>query len=295
MNTEKLSNLHNKKVVFFGIGVAYEKIITDIEKYNINPVALIDNDPNKQGGSRNGIEITGPQNINKLSYDFILLTTPYYNDIERQLRQSGIPKNKIIGLGTSYSFNSSVIETVHVRQKLTNKNFSLISDNCWGGLVYSWLGIQFQSPFINLIVENDDYLKLLGNLEYYLTSELIFNTKEAQFPHPVGRLKDVVIHLLHEETPEQAARKWQRRLERFNWNNVFVKFESDDLECLNKFDALPFDNKIAFTRNMNSSAPSTIFLKEISDEAPNVGRTCFVCRNYIDLVDWFNHGLPPSR
>ena len=294
MDARTFTSLKNQKVVFFGIGSAYQKILADIEDFNIIPLALIDNDPKKYGTEVNGIKIISPESLGQLAYDLIVLATPYYNEMEKQLQRFEIPKNKILRLGTSYSFNSSIVETLDAQQKLTNKNFSLISDNCWGGLVYSWLGIQFQSPFINLIVENDDYLKLLGNLEYYLTSELTFNTKKAQFPHPVGRLKDVVIHLLHEETPEQAARKWQRRLERFNWNNIFVKFESDDLECLNRFDTLPFENKIAFTRNVNSVAPSSICLKEISGEAPNVGRTCFVCRKHVDLVDWFNHGLSSS-
>ena len=33
-------------------------------------------------------------------------------------------------------------------QRLVNKDFSIISNNCWGGVVYEWFGLEKKSPTI---------------------------------------------------------------------------------------------------------------------------------------------------
>ena len=41
--------------------------------------------------------------------------------------------------------------------RLTNNDFSLITSNCTGGIVYHWLGLRLNAPFINLLRSNEDY------------------------------------------------------------------------------------------------------------------------------------------
>mgnify|MGYP002241443975 FL=1 len=36
------------------------------------------------------------------------------------------------------------------RKRLYNMKPTIIASNCTGGFIYHWLGLQFQSPFINL-------------------------------------------------------------------------------------------------------------------------------------------------
>ena len=51
------------------------------------------------------------------------------------------------------------------RQRLKNTTPSLICNNCLGGFIYHWLGLKFNSPFINLYLEDNDFLLALENLE----------------------------------------------------------------------------------------------------------------------------------
>lgn len=57
--------------------------------------------------------------------------------------------------------------------RLTNNDFSLITSNCTGGIVYHWLGLRFNSPFINLFMSNEDYLNALENFEKFISTPLV--------------------------------------------------------------------------------------------------------------------------
>ena len=51
----------------------------------------------------------------------------------------------------------------HYRKKLRNRDFSLICNNCTGGVLLNILGMQFNSPFVNLWIEPEDYIVMLKN------------------------------------------------------------------------------------------------------------------------------------
>jgi uncharacterized protein (DUF1919 family) len=55
---------------------------------------------------------------------------------------------------------------------LKDKNFVIISDNCWGGEVYQWFKRPYNSPFIGLFLNGPCYIKLLSNFDYYMNQEL---------------------------------------------------------------------------------------------------------------------------
>ncbi len=54
-----------------------------------------------------------------------------------------------------------------LRARLSNYNLSLISNNCNGCIVLHDLGLQFNSQFVNLYLDADDYIRYLENLDYY--------------------------------------------------------------------------------------------------------------------------------
>lgn len=60
---------------------------------------------------------------------------------------------------------------LHNRSRLTNKNFSIICNNCVGGILYHELGLKFMSPTINLFIEAGEYISFLKKMEYYLNYE----------------------------------------------------------------------------------------------------------------------------
>ena len=44
--------------------------------------------------------------------------------------------------------------------ELDNKDFTIISNNCWGGMIYESYGMQKLSPTVGLFFMSEDYIKL---------------------------------------------------------------------------------------------------------------------------------------
>lgn len=153
-------------------------------------------------------------------------------------------------------------------KRLKNKDFTIISNNCWGGTVYEAYNLKKQSPTIGIFFMAEDYITFLSDLEGYMGSELTFIKPEQsrwkdapqisgdrRFGHyPVGQLfnekKAIEIFFLHYHSESEARDKWERRIKRINWNKLLIKF-NDQNGCTEKsvmdFIELSFSNKIFFT------------------------------------------------
>ena len=87
-----------KKIIIFGIGYQFERMVyrNGFSEYDI--VALCDNDRNKWGQEYEGKPIISPDDINMYEYDNIAITTVIYEkEIREQLTSIyNIPNDKII-------------------------------------------------------------------------------------------------------------------------------------------------------------------------------------------------------
>lgn len=143
---------------------------------------------------------------------------------------------------------------------LTNRDFTIVSDNCWGGYVYRHYGLRYRSPFVGLFLFPQCYIELLEQFDESLASELDFiDAGASKYPqvresrgrsgeYPIGTLRgSVEIHFLHYRTPDEAQAKWLERKRRISHDNVLFKM-SDRLgpapELVRRFDALPFRHKL---------------------------------------------------
>lgn len=160
---------------------------------------------------------------------------------------------------------------------LKSDDFTIISNNCWGGVIYKYFGMKFQSPTVGMYFFGDEYIKFLTDLKYYLTQPLVVKKLESskykdeiirRGQNPlIGWLGDVEIVLLHYHDPEEAVKKWNYRMKRINYDRLIVKFNDQNLfkiEQLEKFEKLPFKNKICFTGKSYKGYPSTVWFKEYS-------------------------------
>lgn len=179
------------------------------------------------------------------------------------------------------------------RKELVNHDFSIVSNNCWGGQVYKNLGKPYNTPFVGLFLHAPCYLKLLENLEYYLSAPLKFTKKSIymdSFDYPVGILHDIEIHFLHYDDEAEALDKWSRRLGRFNWNNIHVKFSDRDLatvEHAERFDQLSYPKKVFFSSKQIPHIKSLVWFNEY-ENSPSVDNEMKVYKKYFDAVDWLN-------
>lgn len=54
------------------------------------------------------------------------------------------------------------------------KPFTIISNNCWGGLVYQYYGFGYDTPTVGMYFFAEDYVKFVSNLKHYLEIDIHF-------------------------------------------------------------------------------------------------------------------------
>lgn len=127
---------------------------------------------------------------------------------------------------------------------------TIFAPNCWGGLTYHHLGLEFCSPLINMHETHDDYLKFLEDPKYYLDQELqlfeMYSDPTLEKPFPVVKIADISFWMNHYESFEEAAACWERRKARIKWDNLFVMFFDEDPKRVERFLALPYERKVCF-------------------------------------------------
>ena len=69
--------------------------------------------------------------------------------------------------------------------RLQNQRLTLICSNCAGGFLYHWLGLQFRSPFMNMYMTNDDFLKALENWDDFINADMK-EVVDSRFNYPIG-------------------------------------------------------------------------------------------------------------
>ena len=168
------------------------------------------------------------------------------------------------------------IRRFFVKKSIKNKDFSIISNNCWAGRVYQYLDMPYLSPTAGLYFFAPDYIKFVSDLRRYLAAPLRFIEPEEskyyeeikkrnQIDKPIGIIDDVEIVFLHYGTKEEAEEKWNRRRERVNFDNIIVKFSRMDL-CTEKeieqFDSLPLKNKFVLNNRLPLKYKSEVYWDE---------------------------------
>lgn len=133
------------------------------------------------------------------------------------------------------------------------KQFTIFSDNCWGGRLYDKFALQYLSPTIGLAIEESDYIKFLLNLDYYisLTPKPIINNQKKvndEWGYYDCLLGDIKIQFRHYRDVNDAINKWERRKHRIFKDNIIVKmsYYDNQPDVLNAFISLPY-KKILFT------------------------------------------------
>lgn len=178
------------------------------------------------------------------------------------------------------------------RLRLKNRTPSIIASNCIGTFMYYDMKLRYLSPTINLSFEMNDYVRFLEDLPRYLEQPVV-PCADDRFDYPCGMIGDVQIRFNHYKTFEEAAAKWEERKKRIDWDNLFiVGIDGDDCtyESLQRFDALPYLNKVIFTHKPYPEFASAHYLPGF-ENLGGIGRaTDFMdqprIRRYMDDFDY---------
>ncbi|WP_294904625.1 DUF1919 domain-containing protein [uncultured Eubacterium sp.] len=154
-----------------------------------------------------------------------------------------------------------------VRNRIENKDFTLLASNCMGGLIYHNLGLQFKSPTINLQICSNQFADFILNLDEYLKKDIEFI--EPDNGVPVGKLGDMTIHFTHYKTNEEALEKWNKRKSRINYDNLYILLNDMDgitEEQIRALGNVKCKNMCIFTAKEYPDLPYTLYLPEFKNQ-----------------------------
>lgn len=176
--------------------------------------------------------------------------------------------------------------TLDKYRKLQRSRLSIFSVNCFGGFISNTLGLPFRSPFVNLWLSGEDFVKFLRAPRIYLEETLSYqgqkldSTKTIEFP--VATLGNVSLNMMHYKTFEESVDAWNRRKARINWYNLFAVMWTENPAELEQFDALPFGKKVCLVP-FKSNLDSAWYIN------PDINKNW---SRFVDKINDFAKGIP---
>ena len=169
-----------------------------------------------------------------------------------------------------------------------------------GGHVYRYYNLEYMSPTIGLYIYTPDYIRFLQNFKWYIQQPIKFidytssKYRDDLILHgntncPIGVLHDIEIIFLHYKSEQEALSKWERRKQRINWNNLYIKMTQQNLcteEHLVEFDELDYEHKFVFTANDYGLKSQVIFTDYLGGESVLNDTVNF--RKFVNLTKFFN-------
>lgn len=251
------------KCVIWGTGIVYDEYINnvfyEVLKKNIEIIAVISND--KFIHSIDGFPFIKKEELCHVLYDYVIVTCDF-NSAKSEALNLGISQKKLLNVQIFRLPGFDFKEYIQLKES----NISIVSNHCWGGFVSHTLGLRFNSPFVNLYMNEKEYVKLLMNFEHYMNQPLKMYKDGDSYGEPVGILSDIKIYFLHYDSYKIAEEAWNRRKSRINYNNLFIEMtirECPDLAEL--FIRLPFDKKKCFVHFDVENYDTCVVMSEFSD------------------------------
>ena len=164
------------------------------------------------------------------------------------------------------------LRDLRARKRYHNKNVTILSANCTGGIISHNLGLQFLSPTVNLYMNAGDFIKFCENLDYYLSIDNWTLCTDPQIvgerKYPVVWLDDILLYLVHYHSADEALGKWNERKKRIDKSKIVI-FNNDregmTPELKDRFEALPY-KKVLFTHQPDEQHQSCFYLRGYETE-----------------------------
>lgn len=186
------------------------------------------------------------------------------------------------------------------RKRLKNDDFCIVANDCWGAEVYRYLGLPYNTPFVGLYLMAPCYISFLKKIEFNMNSELTFIEKSKYKEvndykkihgkdFPTGSINGIEIQFLHYQSTDDAYEKWNRRRDRMNWNNLFVKFDASKdlatLELAASFDLLSFNNKLCLSDIRLDNIKSNVYCTSWEVDGARMFKKSI---QHFSLIRWLN-------
>lgn len=242
------------RLIIWGIGKVYNSMINLLRYYvdsnQIEIVGITAQDlPNFR--TIDNYCLVKVEEIQKLDYDYLMVMSEnYFQEIaDTAMRLVGVPRTKII----SYHLLEIPYFNFPQYDSIRKANISIVSNNCWGGIICHTLGMECLSPFKNVSFSSNDYIKIIGDLKHYLSVNPVWTGKKEMDTNqnrevPMLELDDVLIKCNHDLDADRAIQNWKRRRDKFNWNNILIEMYTEDPKVEKAFGKVTkqFNKRICF-------------------------------------------------
>lgn len=153
---------YDMKVLIFGTGKYYNIYRERFLQKDIEIIAFLDNDVQKQGGMVDGSEILSPIDGVKKEFDRIYLLSIYFFEMKKQLMELGIDEKKIYNIYDLYSLGirlncDGYCEKACTREIERNKRILLISFDM------SLTGAQIALLYVSKILRDSGYSVIVAS------------------------------------------------------------------------------------------------------------------------------------
>lgn len=270
------------KVFVWGLGREFwpmynlYRLHEDAGDYEI--IAFVDK--NGKHDRIDGTPVISPEEIQCLSREdkCIVSSSKFFDEIvESGSSQLGLSRDMFIkGNILRYPFFSWK-EYLSIKKRRT----SIVAEACYGGILSNLLDLRFNSPFVNLKVgiEPDDYYKLLNKLLDFMKRPPSEGAKEkyknksfigweGRISFPLLWYDDILLHGFHYASQSTFLEVFEKRRERFQFNDFIVFKILYNYADLEMFLNLPFNKKIGiFYEKVDSDFIITIPFENRLSEA----------------------------
>lgn len=195
-----------------------------------------------------------------------------------------------------------VLRKYKMRRLLKNKEITLLCPNCLGGILFHDLDLKFNSPTVNLMMTQRDFLQMVFNLDKYQKGTLHFY-EDSEMSCPCAYLEaenlpSLKIIFTHYNNDEEAYLKWNERYARIKRENMFICLQERDgitLDQIKHLSTLDVKGIVVFTAHEYDDVPYVVYIDKYKSDG-NVGnileRNHFTgmreYEKYFDFVRWFN-------
>ena len=188
------------------------------------------------------------------------------------------------------------------RMGLKNRDYSIISNNCWGGVMSRDFGLPYNSPTCGAFFYSKEYLLFCKDLKASFSAELEeLKVEDSKYCDIIkrkygtkailGKVLDAEIVFLHYSSFSEAKTKWDRRKQRMNWDNLIVKYNDQNLfseEDFYEFQKLPYKNKLFFTGNEKFKGEENVYYLDCYQKEGYAVDDIKTSRKYFNLKKYLN-------
>ena len=188
---------------------------------------------------------------------------------------------------------------------------TLITNNCWAGVIYNNHHKEFCSPTINLQILPEEFPDFCEHLKRYMKEELIecteltawhedymHNMFGAEFPEcPLGLLGDILVVFQHYKSFKEAKKMWDRRKQRIDYDSIGYLFHVKDRQYMaeaRNFMRLNLPNSVCITEDFEMFGSYPFHVPEGMDAFGGVmdnGKMRRIIEENFSIQDWLEGRL----